>query len=67
MHPRQIAIYKYIKGFIRENGFPPSRREIAEGTEIPLTCVQYHLNALNKDGHLGKRPGLARGIIVYDS
>lgn len=48
---RTEAIYKYIKEFVDENGFPPSVREIAEKFNMKSTStVHYYLEKLRHRG-----------------
>ena len=54
---RLEEIYEYIKGFIDENSFPPSVREIGEKFSIKSTStVHYYLEKLRE-----------RGLITQDS
>lgn len=43
---RRYMIYQYIKQYIAENQYPPSRREISKMLHIPLTSTQHHINQL---------------------
>ncbi|MCM0607009.1 MAG: transcriptional repressor LexA [Xanthomonadaceae bacterium] len=61
--PRQKAILDFIKEFQREQGFPPSRREIATGVGLSsVATVQEHVEALEKKGLLKLRSEMNRGI-----
>lgn len=61
--PRQKAILDYIREFQRDNGFPPSRREIAKGLGLSsVATVQEHVEALEKKGLLKLRSEMNRGI-----
>lgn len=33
---KQRIVYEYICSFLEENGYPPTEREIAEGTKVAL-------------------------------
>ncbi len=65
---RRQQILEYIKTAIRENGFPPTHREIGEavGLKSPA-CVGKYLTALEKAGKI-ERPyyGSARAIRVRE-
>lgn len=60
---RRNRILKYIRDFLHENGYPPTVREIqrACGLASPRP-VQYHLEALEREGFIERVPGRARGI-----
>ena len=60
---RRERILKYIREFLREKGYPPTVREIqrACGLASPRP-VQYHLEALEREGLIERIPGVARGI-----
>ncbi len=46
---RQNEILVFIKEFVRENGYPPTLREIGKGFQISSTFgVKRHLDALEK-------------------
>jgi len=59
---RQTAVLKEIDDFIRENGYPPTVRELAAILGFSsLKGVSDHLGALEKKGYLEKRSS-ARAI-----
>ena len=60
---RQEQMLGFIRQFIRENGLPPTVRDIQAACEISSTSVvDYNLRLLQKDGYLNRRPDVARGI-----
>ena len=60
---RQQQMLEFIRHFIRENGLPPTVRDIQAACEISSTSVvDYNLRLLQKDGYLNRRPDVARGI-----
>ena len=60
---RQQQMLEFIRYFIRENGLPPTVRDIQAACEISSTSVvDYNLRLLQKDGYLNRRPDVARGI-----
>ncbi len=62
---RQKEILKFIKEFVRENGFPPTLREIGKSFEISSTFgVKRHLDALEKKGHVRIESNASRGIAI---
>jgi repressor LexA len=66
---RQLAILEYIEAQVRENGFPPSVREI--GAHVGLnspSSVHSQLATLQKHGYLRRDPAKTRAIRVrWDS
>jgi len=58
-------ILHYLRQYHRQFGVAPSLREIAAACAIPSTSnVVYHLERLEKAGHLKRLAGLARGIVL---
>ena len=63
LNERAGNILAFIQGFTRENGFPPTIREIGEAFRISSTNgVRYYLNMLEKGGHLKRSGRISRGI-----
>lgn len=66
---RQLAILEFIESQVRENGFPPSVREI--GAEVGLnspSSVHSQLATLQRHGYLKRDPAKTRAIRVrWDS
>ena len=65
---RQNEILTFIKDYLKENGYPPTLREIGKGFQISSTFgVKRHLDALVKKGYLNVESNASRGIcIVHD-
>jgi REP element-mobilizing transposase RayT len=62
---RQQAILDFVRGYLRDRGFPPTLREI--GTALGLSnvsAVRGHLAALEKKGFISKDPDKARSIRI---
>lgn len=61
----QNKIYQYIAACIREQGYPPSVREIGEavGLKSPST-VHFHLKHLEEAGVIEKNAGKGRAITL---
>lgn len=61
----QSQILGYIKGYVAENGFPPSCIDILKhmGYSSP-NAVHCHLVRLEAKGAIVRAPGIARGIRV---
>jgi repressor LexA len=63
MNERTRKILAFIQRFARENGYPPTIREIGLAFGISSTNgVRYHLNLLEKGGHLKRSGRISRGI-----
>lgn len=62
--PRQDEILRYLRYHVREYGFPPSVREVAERMGMPVSTVHYQLNWLAEKGFIIRRPTLSRGITL---
>ena len=60
---RQREIFDFIARGIRENGYPPTIREMMDAFDIASTNgVRTTLAALEKKGYIRRRPMLSRGI-----
>ncbi len=63
--PRQAEILAFIKRCLEDNGYPPTRAEIAQelGFKSP-NAAEAHLKALARKGAIEMTPGASRGIRV---
>src|SRR3990170_5611678 len=60
---RQSRMVEFIHNFSRDNGYPPSIREIGEAVGISSTSVvNYNLNRLVVEGYLDRDQNVSRGI-----
>jgi repressor LexA len=60
---RQQAIHEFIRGFLGENGYPPSIREIGKAVGISSTSVvDYNLNVLEREGYIARDREVSRGL-----
>ncbi len=67
MPPRRQRILDFLLEFYRENGIPPTVRDIQSACEISSTSVvDYNLDKLELAGHIRRRPDVARGIEILD-
>lgn len=58
-------IYDFIVAYITQNGYSPSIREIAKGTDLHSTSNIYnHLRLLEKMGKIKMKPNKIRTIQV---
>ena len=64
---KQGRILDFIRVFIHDNGLPPTVRDIQKDCGISSTSVvDYNLRILQREGHLRRRPDVARGIELLD-
>jgi repressor LexA len=61
---RQREIFNFIRGFIKQRGYPPSVREIGEHFDIYPRAAFDHLKALERKGYLKRRGSMSRGLEV---
>ncbi len=67
LSPKQERMLEFIRGFMAENGLPPTVRDIQYACGISSTSVvDYNLRLLQRDGFLRRRPDVARGIELLD-
>lgn len=60
---RQREMLSFIGKFSRENGYPPTIRQIGEAVGISSTSVvNYNLNKLERDGYLTRDLKVSRGL-----
>lgn len=59
----QMQIYRYIVQCVKEQGYPPSVREIGDavGLKSPST-VHFHLKNLEEEGYIEKGAGKGRAL-----
>lgn len=60
---RQEEILEFVKDYLQETGFPPTRSEIAQkmGFKSP-NAAEEHLRALARKGAIEMMPGTSRGL-----
>jgi REP element-mobilizing transposase RayT len=62
---RQSALLEFVVEFLSEKGFPPTLREIGDGTGLAnISAVRGHMLALEKKGYITKDPEKARSIRI---
>jgi len=65
--PRQRQILAFIQQCIADNGFPPTRAEIAGALGFrSANAAEEHLRALARKGAIELRAGASRGIVLKD-
>ena len=60
----QLFVYNFICSYLEENGYPPTDREIAEGTKSCISATHGKLRSLEKLGLIAVKPGSSRAIKV---
>lgn len=63
--PRQLEVKNLLVEMCGE-GYTPSYREIAERLDTSLSHVHRFITALERRGHLIRRPGVARTFKVIE-
>jgi repressor LexA len=65
---RQDRVYRFIREFMEEYGFPPTRAEIADGLGFrSANAAEDHLKALARKGVIELWSGASRGIRLLGS
>ncbi len=60
---RQEQILDFIEGFLKDNAYPPTIREIQKDLDISSTSVvDYNLNALEERNFIRRNRHISRGI-----
>ncbi|QEY58669.1 transcriptional repressor LexA [Pseudomonas sp. C27(2019)] len=64
---RQSEILNFLKSWIEDNGYPPTRAEIAKelGFKSP-NAAEDHLKALARKGAIEMIPGASRGLKIVE-
>lgn len=64
---KQLQVYNFISGFIKEHDYSPSYRDIQAGLGLSsVSSVAEHIDNLINLGVLRKSPGAARSLEVVD-
>ena len=64
---RQTGILEFIAEYVRDNGYPPTIREIGKAVGITSTSVvNYNLNRLAERGFLLRERDVSRGLRLID-
>lgn len=59
---RQQAVLAFVEEFCRQQGYPPTVREVAAHFGIQPRAAADHLEALRRKGYLHREPGRSRGL-----
>lgn len=67
MGARESEILTFLRAYIDQNGYPPTIREIVDGTSLSSTStVAYNLDALEQRGLILREQGKARTIRLVE-
>lgn len=62
---KQKTIFDFIESYCAKEGYPPTLREIGEGTGISNTsAVRGHISAIEKKGYIQREADKARSIRI---
>ena len=64
---KQRTVLEFLGEYSQKKGFPPTLREIGEGTDVSnISAVRGHITALEKKGYITKEADKARSIrVIY--
>lgn len=57
-------ILGFIRRYIRREGYPPTLAEISKAVNKSKSVVFYHLNILEENDLIERKPGKARAIKI---
>jgi repressor LexA len=64
---RRRAILKFVRSYVKKNGFAPSIAEIAEGVDLASkTAVRHHLEVLKSEKWVTWTDGKYRSLQVIN-
>ncbi|MFC1718749.1 transcriptional repressor LexA [Candidatus Poribacteria bacterium] len=63
---RQQQILDFITGYVRDTGYPPTVREIANAFDMSSKGAYDHLKAIEKKGYIRRDPTKPRAIEIMD-
>ncbi|MEX2488674.1 MAG: transcriptional repressor LexA [Pseudomonadales bacterium] len=66
--PRQDQVLNFVKSYLEETGYPPTRADIARELGFKsANAAEEHLKALARKGAIEMIPGTSRGIKLPDT
>ena len=60
---KQAEVLNFIKSYIADNGFPPTRKEAAESIGIAPNAIQDRIKGLIKKGAVTDAKGNSRSVV----
>ncbi len=65
---KQEQIFKFLRAFTEEKGYPPSVREICQGIGLKSpSTVHAHLKALESAGYIKRDPNKTRAMLINET
>ena len=64
---KQANIYEFLKGTIKETGFPPTVREVGDQFGITVKGAYDHMKAIEKKGFIKIEQNKSRAIVITNS
>ncbi len=65
---KQEQIFKFLRAFTEEKGYPPSVREICQGIGLKSpSTVHAHLKALENAGYIKRDPNKTRAMLINET
>jgi SOS-response transcriptional repressor LexA len=61
------VVFEFITAYIGQHDFPPSVRDIAQGCQIGLASVAWHVGKLEAQGRVRRTSRVARGLSLVKS
>lgn len=61
---RQSQVIRFVRRHVRDRGFPPTVREIADELGVHANAAAGHVASLERKGVLRRSPGVARGLVL---
>jgi repressor LexA len=65
--PKQLALFAYIRDYLRRNGFVPTMQELGEAFGVSKVTIYEHITALEKKGYLKRSRHKARSLRLNDA
>lgn len=60
----QDQIIEFIKVFTKQNGYPPTRQEIADSLSVYPNTINWHIKKMVESGVISVAAGVSRGITI---
>jgi repressor LexA len=65
--PTQQAVMHFLRSYIKEVGYPPTVREVADGVRLrSVSSVHHHLRTLEDLGFIRRDFARPRGLVILD-
>ena len=64
---RRKAILKFLRSYIKKNGYAPTIQEIADAVQlVSPNATRNHLHRLAAEGYITMQPRIARAIALVE-